>query len=104
MAHPGTHAQSHRGLTAVDGIKVGHHTLTERPTGCTVILVEAGAVAGVDVRGGAPGTRETDPLRPLHNQLVHGIVLAGGSAFGLHSANGVVRFLEEQGPSGQVRS
>jgi L-aminopeptidase/D-esterase-like protein len=87
-----------KGLTAVTGIKVGHHTLTERPTGCTVILTEAGAVAGVDVRGGAPGTRETDLLDPVNMvQKVHAIVLAGGSAFGLDSASGVMRYLEEKG-------
>ena len=97
MAHPGTHAQNDRGLTAVDGIKVGHHTLTERPTGCTVILVEAGAVAGVDVRGGAPGTRETDLLDPAKTvQEVHGVVLSGGSAFGLDAAGGVMRYLSER--------
>ena len=97
MAHPGTHAQSHRGLTAVDGIKVGHHTLTERPTGCTVVLVEAGAVAGVDVRGGAPGTRETDLLNPAKTvQEVHAVVLSGGSAFGLDAASGVMRYLSER--------
>ena len=97
MAHPGTHAQSHRGLTAVDGIKVGHHTLTERPTGCTVILVEAGGVAGVDVRGGSPGTRETDLLDPAKTvQEVHAVVLSGGSAFGLDAASGVMRYLSER--------
>jgi L-aminopeptidase/D-esterase-like protein len=85
------------GLTAVPGIKVGHHTLTERPTGCTVILTEAGAVAGVDVRGGAPGTRETDLLDPVYTvDQVHAVVLAGGSAFGLDAATGVVRYLEER--------
>src|SRR5687768_18623687 len=72
-----------KGLTAVAGLKVGHHTLSERPTGCTVILAEGGATAGVDVRGGAPGTRETDLLDPSNSvQQVHGIVLSGGSAFG----------------------
>jgi L-aminopeptidase/D-esterase-like protein len=87
-----------KGLTAVAGIKVGHHTLTERPTGCTVILTETGAVASVDVRGGAPGTRETDLLNPVnHVQQVNAIVLAGGSAFGLDAASGVVRYLEERG-------
>jgi len=84
-------------LTAVPGIKVGHFTLTERPTGCTVILTEAGAVASVDVRGGAPGTRETDLLNPVnHVQKVNAIVLAGGSAFGLDAASGVVRWLDER--------
>jgi L-aminopeptidase/D-esterase-like protein len=83
-------------LTAVDGIKVGHFTLSERPTGCTVVLAEGGAVAGVDVRGGAPGTRETDLLSPINSvEQVHAIVLAGGSAFGLDAASGVVRWLDE---------
>ena len=91
-------AMAATGLTAVAGIKVGHHTLSERPTGCTVILTEAGAVAGVDVRGGAPGTRETDLLNPTATvQKVHAIVLSGGSAFGLEAATGTVRWLEEKG-------
>ncbi len=97
MMHPGTDAQIHQGLTAVEGIKVGHHTLTARPTGCTVILVEAGAVAGVDVRGGAPATRETDLLDPSKSiQEIHAVVLSGGSAFGLDSAGGVMRYLSER--------
>jgi L-aminopeptidase/D-esterase-like protein len=84
-------------LTAVPGIKVGHDTLTDRPTGCTVILAEAGAVAGVDVRGAAPATAETDLLRPVNLvQQVHAIVLSGGSAFGLDSRSGVMRFLDEK--------
>jgi L-aminopeptidase/D-esterase-like protein len=88
---------AHRGLTAVAGIKVGHHTLTERPTGCTVILTEGGAVGGVDVRGAAPGTRETDLLNPVNTvQQVHAIVLSGGSAYGLAAADGVMRYLEER--------
>jgi len=87
-----------RGLTAVDGVKVGHETLTARPTGCTVVLVEGGAVAGVDVRGSAPGTRETDLLNPINTvEQVHAVVLTGGSAFGLDAASGVVRFLEARG-------
>lgn len=90
--------QSPRGLTSIRGIKVGHFTLSERPTGCTVILVERGAVAGVDVRGAAPGTRETDLLNPVNSvEQVHAIVLAGGSAFGLDAASGVVRYLDEKG-------
>ena len=84
------------GLTDVPGIKVGHFTRTERPTGCTVVLTEAGAIAGVDVRGAAPATKETDLLNPVNLvQSVHAIVLSGGSAFGLDSASGVMRYLEE---------
>jgi L-aminopeptidase/D-esterase-like protein len=83
-------------LTDVSGIKVGHFTSGLRPTGCTVILVEKGAIAGVDVRGGAPGTRETDLLNPINTiQMVHSIVFSGGSAFGLDTASGVMRYLEE---------
>jgi L-aminopeptidase/D-esterase-like protein len=86
------------GLTDVTGLKVGHFTDSRRPTGCTVVLAEAGAVCGVDVRGGAPGTRETDLLDPVNTvQQVHALVLSGGSAFGLESATGVVRYLEENG-------
>ena len=89
--------QPNRTLTAVPGLKVGHHTLSERPTGCTVVLAEAGAVAGVDVRGGAPGTRETDLLNPTNLvQQVHAIVLSGGSAFGLAAADGAIKYLEEK--------
>jgi L-aminopeptidase/D-esterase-like protein len=85
------------GLTAVEGIRVGHHTLTERPTGCTVILTEKGATAGVAVRGSAPGTRETDLLDPSNLvEQVHAIVFSGGSAFGLDAASGVMRYLEER--------
>jgi L-aminopeptidase/D-esterase-like protein len=84
-------------LTAVPGVWVGHHTLGGRPTGCTVILTEAGATAGVDVRGAAPATRETDLLNPVNIvQQIHAIVLSGGSAFGLDSAAGVMRYLEEK--------
>jgi L-aminopeptidase/D-esterase-like protein len=85
-------------LSAVAGIRVGHHTLSERPTGCTVVLVDGEAVGGVSQRGGAPGTRETDLLNPLNMvDRVNAIVLAGGSAFGLDSASGVMRLLEERG-------
>ena len=88
----------HKGLTAVDGVKVGHCTMTGRPTGCTVVLVEQGAVAGVEVGGGAPGTRETDLLDPVNLvDEVNAIVLSGGSAFGLDAASGVVRWLDERG-------
>jgi L-aminopeptidase/D-esterase-like protein len=87
-----------RGLTAVPGIRVGHATDLDGLTGCTVVLCEKGAVAGVDQRGGAPGTRETDLLRPMHLvQEVHAVVLAGGSAFGLAAADGVMRYLGEKG-------
>jgi len=87
-----------KGLTQVTGLKVGHHTLTERPTGCTVILVDGpGAVGGVSQRGAAPGTRETDLLDPLNMvERVNAIVLTGGSAYGLDAAQGVVRYLEER--------
>lgn len=84
-------------LTAIDGITVGHATnLTDR-TGCTVVLCPAGAVAGVDVRGAAPGTRETEALRPGRLvQKAHAVLLTGGSAFGLDAAGGVVQYLEER--------
>ncbi len=86
------------GITDVDGIKVGHFTDTRRPTGCTVLIFEKGATAGVDVRGAAPGTRETDLLNPINTvQQVHAILLSGGSAYGLDAATGVVRYLEERG-------
>ncbi len=89
---------SPRGLTDVAGLKVGHQTLTERPTGCTVILVDGdGAAGGVAQRGGAPGTRETDLLDPINLvDKVNAVVLAGGSAYGLDAAQGVVKFLEER--------
>lgn len=84
-------------LTAVEGIKVGQFTLAERPTGCTVILAKDGTVGSVDVRGGAPGTRETDLLDPVNDvQIVNAIVLAGGSAYGLDAASGVVKWLDER--------
>ena len=84
-------------LTAVPGIKVGHHTLTERPTGCTAILVEAGATAGVDVRGAAPASAETDLLKPVNLvQQIYAISLSGGSAFGLDSRSGIMRYLDEK--------
>jgi L-aminopeptidase/D-esterase-like protein len=85
-------------ITDVRGIRVGHAHDSDAITGCTVVLCEKGAVGGVDQRGGAPGTRETDLLRPMHFVLkVHAVVLSGGSAFGLESATGVVRYLEEKG-------
>lgn len=85
-------------ITRVAGIEVGHHTDARRPTGCTVVLARQGAVASVDVRGAAPGTRETDLLAPTNLvEQVHAIVLAGGSAWGLDAATGAVRWLEERG-------
>jgi len=87
----------HGNITDVPGITVGHATDPVGLTGCTVVLCERGAVGGVDQRGGAPGTRETDLLRPLHLvQEVHAVVLAGGSAYGLAAADGVMRYLEER--------
>lgn len=86
-----------RGLTAVEGLRVGHATMPDRPTGCTVILAGEGFVASVDVRGGAPATKETDLLDPVNLvQAIHAVVLSGGSAFGLDTATGVTRFLEER--------
>jgi len=83
-------------ITDVPGIEVGHAQNYEALTGCTVILCREGAVAGVDVRGGAPGTRETDLLNPVNMvQKVHAVMLAGGSAFGLDAASGVMRYLKE---------
>ena len=94
----GAQSPSSAGLASVAGLKVGHYTMAGRPTGCTVVLAEGGAVGGVDVRGAAPGTRETDLLNPVNSvEKVHAIVLAGGSAFGLDSAGGVMRYLEERG-------
>ena len=85
-------------ITDVPSIKVGHAHDLDALTGVTVVLCEAGAVGGVDQRGGAPGTRETDLLWPMHLvQKVHAVVLTGGSAFGLDSAAGVVKYLEEKG-------
>ena len=87
------------------GIKVGHHTLSERPTGCTVIMVDGdGAAGGVSQRGGAPGTRETDLLDPANLvDKVNAVVLAGGSAFGLDAATGTVKWLEEHNIGWDVR-
>ena len=80
------------------GVSVGHWTDTQSQTGCTVLLVPDGATAGVDVRGGAPGTINTDGLRPgTVTQRAHAILLTGGSTFGLSAASGVLRYLEERG-------
>ncbi|MGB9640619.1 MAG: P1 family peptidase [Anaerolineales bacterium] len=83
--------------TSIRGIRIGHAQNEQALTGCTVILCEQGAIGGVDQRGGAPGTRETDALRPIHLvQEVHAVLLSGGSAFGLDAASGVMQYLEEQ--------
>ncbi|SRR5713101_614880 len=87
----------HDDITDIPGIRVGHDTNLEAATGCTVILCDTPAVGGVDVRGGAPATRETDLLRPMNLvEEVNAVVLAGGSAFGLDAASGVMRYLEER--------
>jgi L-aminopeptidase/D-esterase-like protein len=92
-----TAAATHSAITDVAGVSVGHFTDSRRPTGCTVIITADGATAGVDVRGSAPGTRETDLLDPTNLvDQVHAIVLSGGSSFGLESAAGVVRWLEQR--------
>lgn len=91
MLHPGS-------LTDVAGLSVGHRTRTDRATGCSVVLCPQGVVCGADVRGGAPGTRETDLLRSENTvDRVHAVLLTGGSAFGLDAASGVMRWLDEHG-------
>ncbi len=100
-------ASKNQTLTVIDGIQVGHATDLTARTGCTVILCPAGATAGVDVRGAAPGTRETESIRPGRLvQKAHAVLLTGGSAFGLDAAGGVVQYLEEKDvgfPAGAVR-
>lgn len=84
------------GITDITGIKLGHYNLKDRPTGCTVVVIEKGAVGGVDVRGGAPATVETDLLDPINTvQSIHAIFVSGGSAFGLATRDGVMQYLEE---------
>lgn len=94
-------------ITDVPGIEAGHFSDPRRPTGCSVVIARAGAVAGCDVRGAAPGTRETDLLAPTHLvDRVHAVLLSGGSAWGLDAAGGVMRWLEQQGiglPAGPAR-
>ncbi len=91
MLYPGS-------LCDVAGLKLGHDSDPRRPTGCTVLLCEQGATAGVDVRGAAPGTRETELLAPENTvQQIHGLLLSGGSAYGLDAAGGVMRWLRERG-------
>ena len=93
MARPRTNS-----ICDVPGIRVGHAQDLQALTGCTIVLCEAGAIGGVDQRGGAPGTRETDAMHPMHLvQNVHAVMLSGGSAFGLDAATGAVRYLEERG-------
>lgn len=94
----------HNTLTDIPGIRIGHWTNLAAATGCTVILCPDGAVAGVDVRGGAPGTRETDLLDPVCTvEKIHALCLTGGSAYGLAAADGVMRWLEERGHGFDVR-
>jgi L-aminopeptidase/D-esterase-like protein len=101
MAHS---ALSNDSITAVPGIELGHFTHSLRPTGCSVLIARGGAVGGVDVRGAAPGTRETDLLNPSNLvERLHAVLLAGGSAWGLDAAGGVMRWLEEQGIGLPVR-
>ena len=91
-------AETAGSLVDVAGLRVGHFTETRRPTGCTVVIAEEGMVAGVDVRGAAPGTRETELLSPVNSiARVHAVLLSGGSAFGLDAAGGVMRWLDEHG-------
>ena len=102
----------HNALTDVVGLRVGHHHELDPDatmgsgvaTGCTVVLAPGGAVAAVDVRGGGPGTRETDLLDPSNSvQRVHAVLLTGGSAYGLAAADGVMRWLEEHGEGIDLR-
>lgn len=88
--------RAHGSITDIGGLRVGHFTDSRRPTGCTVVLFERGAAAGVDVRGSAPGTRETDLLNPINTvQSINAILLTGGSSYGLDAAAGVMQYCEE---------
>ena len=90
-------------ITSVPGIKAGHYTDLQNATGCTVVLCREGAVGGVDVRGGSPGTRETDLLQPSRRvDQLFAVSLSGGSAFGLDAATGVMAWLEEHGTGYRV--
>ncbi len=94
-----------KGLTEIAGLRVGHATDLDALTGCTVILCETGAVAGADIRGSASGTEEFPVMSPLHvTDVVHAVVLAGGSAFGLEAASGVRRYLEQKGVGFETRA
>ncbi len=88
----------HKGcITDISGVTAGHWTDSENMTGCTAVIIEGGAVCGVDVRGSAPGTRETDLLRPMNTvEKANAILLSGGSAYGLSAADGVMRWLEQR--------
>ena len=99
MTGSGQTRAEHKGITQVPGIRVGHFTLPGGLTGCTVVLADGeGAVGGVAQRGGAPGTRETDLLDPANLvERVNAIVLSGGSAYGLDTGTGVMKYLEEKG-------
>lgn len=102
-AAPSGAPASHDAITDVPGIEVGHYTDPRRPTGCSVVLARDGACAGVDVRGAAPGTRETDLLAPGNMvDRVHAVLLSGGSAFGLDAASGVMHWLDARGIGFQV--
>jgi L-aminopeptidase/D-esterase-like protein len=84
-------------IDELNGFKIGHAQDFSAMTGCTVVICEDGAVCGVDVRGGSPGTRDTDALHPINNRsVVHAVLFSGGSSFGLDAAGGVMRFLEER--------
>src|SRR5688572_683756 len=95
---PASSSMTNKGLTAVQGIRVGHHTLSERPTGCTVVVLDGdGAIGGYAQRGGAPGTRDAELLNPLNTvEQVNAVFLTGGSAYGLSVGDGVARYLEEK--------
>src|SRR3982751_4691616 len=98
-----TNVDDTSGITDVAGLRVGHFTDSRRPTGCTVVIFDEGGTVGVDVRGSAPGTRETDLLQPINTvQKINAILLSGGSAFGLDAASGVMRYLEEHGKGFRV--
>jgi L-aminopeptidase/D-esterase-like protein len=95
---PASSSMTNKSLTAVAGIRVGHFTLSERPTGCTVVVVDGeGAIGGYTQRGGAPGTRDTELLNPLNSvEQINAIFLTGGSAYGISVGDGVSRYLEEK--------
>lgn len=85
-------------ISQIDGIKIGHAENLDGGTGCTVILCEKGAVAGVDVRGGGPASRETELLKPINTiEQIHAVMLSGGSAYGLDAGGGAMEYLEEKG-------